>query len=186
MTAPLPTPLRSLQRADTKKAVAAIGAVSACVFLALVGVVYGHGRGATPDWVAHLPAFNAFFNGASAVALVLAYAAVRRRQFVAHSRFMLTALGASAMFLVSYVVYHSVHGDTPFHGTGPVRPIYFFILITHIVLSAVALPLVFTSFFFALAGRFGSHKRVVRYAFPIWLYVSVTGVLVFFLLRNFG
>jgi putative membrane protein len=186
MMAPRPVPLRSLQHSDSRRAIGAILAVCIVIFLFLVAVVYGHGRGAPPAWAAHLPACNAFFNGTSACALTLAYVAVRRRKFMAHARLMLTALCASAMFLVSYVVYHSLHGDTPFGGAGPVRTVYFFILITHVVLSGLALPLVFTSFFFALAGRFRNHKAVVKYAFPVWLYVSVTGVLVFLLLRRYG
>ncbi len=96
---------------------------------------------------------------------------------------MLTSLAASALFLVSYIVYHSVHGDSKFGGVGLVRPVYFFILVTHIVLSAVALPLVFLSLFFSLSGRFPNHRKIARYTFPVWLYVSVTGVLVFALLR---
>jgi putative membrane protein len=99
---------------------------------------------------------------------------------------MLVSVGASALFLVSYIVYHSIRGDTHFGGHGVVRPIYFFVLITHVGLSAVALPLVFLSLFFSLSGRFARHKGIARYTFPIWLYVSVTGVLVFTLLRAWG
>jgi putative membrane protein len=129
---------------------------------------------------------NAFLNGTSAVFLLLAYRAIRRRQVVAHARRMLVSLGASALFLVSYIAYHSVHGDTRFGGQGLIRPIYFFVLITHVALSAVALPLVFLSLFFSLSGRFPRHKAIARYTFPVWLYVSVTGVLVFLLLRAFA
>ena len=99
---------------------------------------------------------------------------------------VLGALLASALFLVSYITYHAVHGDTRFMGHGAVRPIYFFILVSHILLSGVALPLVFLSLFFSLSGRFPRHKKIARYTFPVWLYVSVTGVLVFSLLRAYG
>jgi len=98
---------------------------------------------------------------------------------------MLRAFVASALFLVSYLVYHSVHGDSKFGGHGGVRPVYFFILITHVGLSAVALPLILSSFFLSLSGRYRSHKRLSKYTLPIWLYVSVTGVLVFALLTAF-
>jgi putative membrane protein len=98
---------------------------------------------------------------------------------------MLRALLASAAFLVSYVLYHSVHGDSKFAGHGGVRPVYFFILITHVGLSAVALPLILSSFFLSLSGRYAAHKRLSRYTLPIWLYVSVTGVLVFVFLTSF-
>src|SRR5580700_3932877 len=184
MSTPIPLQLGALKATSPKKATFLVLAVSVVVLLVLVGVIYGHGRASqVPPWVSRLPALNALLNGTSAVFLVLAYRSIRRRDVVAHSRHILTSLGASALFLVSYIVYHSVHGDTPFGGHGLVRPVYFFILITHVVLSAVALPLVFLSLFFSLSGRFPRHKRIARYTFPIWLYVSTTGVLVFALLR---
>jgi len=161
--------------------------VSLAALALLFVVIFGHGRPQTvPAWVSWLPALNALLNGTSAVFLVLAYLALRRRAFAVHARNMLGALGTSTIFLVSYIAYHSMHGDTKFTGQGAVRPVYFFILITHIVLSAVVLPLIFSSFFFSLAGRFPQHKKVSRYTLPIWLYVSVTGVLVFALLRAYG
>ena len=139
-----------------------------------------------PAWVSALPALNALLNATSATFLVMAYRAIRRRDIVRHSRLVLVALGASALFLVSYIVYHSAHGDTKFGGHGLVRPLYFFVLVSHITLSAVALPMVFLSLFFSLSGRFGRHRALSRYTFPVWLYVSVTGVLVFAMLRLFA
>jgi putative membrane protein len=187
MSTEIPLQLAALRATSPKKATLIVLAVSLVALLVLVGVIYGHGRASqVPAWVAWLPALNAVLNGTSAVFLVLAYRAIRRRDVVLHSRRVLTSLGASALFLVSYIVYHSVHGDTPFGGQGLIRPIYFFVLVTHIALSAVALPLVFLSLFFSLSGRFPRHKKVARYTFPIWLYVSVTGVLVFVMLRAFG
>jgi putative membrane protein len=187
MSGAAPLQLDALRATSPKKATFIVLAVSVVALLGLVGVIYGHGRAsAVPAWVSWLPALNASLNGTSAVFLVLAYRAIRRRDVVRHSRRMLTSLAASALFLVSYIVYHSVHGDTPFGGRGIVRPVYFFILTSHIVLSAVALPLVFLSFFFSLSGRFPRHKKIARYTFPVWLYVSVTGVLVFALLRTYA
>ncbi|MGH7293715.1 MAG: DUF420 domain-containing protein [Polyangiaceae bacterium] len=187
MSTAAPLQLGALKATSPKKATFVVLAVSVIALLVLVGVIYGHGRAAeAPAWVSWLPALNALLNGTSAVFLVLAYRAIRRRRVVAHSRLVLTSLGASALFLVSYIVYHSVHGDTPFQGHGLVRPAYFVILISHIVLSAVALPLIFLSLFFSLSGRFPRHKKIARYTFPVWLYVSVTGVLVFLLLRAYG
>jgi putative membrane protein len=187
MSAPFPLQFGALKTTSPKKATFIVLAVSVAVLLALVGVIYGHGRASeVPAWVSWLPALNALLNGTSAVFLILAYLAIRRRDVVTHSRRILTSLGASALFLVSYIVYHSVHGDTPFGGHGLMRPVYFFILITHVTLSAVALPLVFLSLFFSLSGRFRRHKKIARYTFPVWLYVSVTGVLVFALLRVCG
>jgi putative membrane protein len=189
MTAPAPLPLQlvALKATSPKKATFVILAGSAIALAVLVGVIYGHGRATeAPAWVSWLPAVNALLNATSAVLLVLAYLAVRRRDLATHARLMLGALGASALFLVSYIVYHSVHGDTPFTGHGIVRPVYFFVLISHITLSAVALPLVFVSLFLSLSGRFPRHKVIARYTLPVWLYVSVTGVLVFALLRAWG
>ena len=187
MSTAVPLQLGALKATSPKKATFIVLAVSVVALLVLVGVIYGHGRAAeVPAWVSWLPALNATLNGTSAVFLDLAYRSIRRRDVVTHSRQMLTSLGASALFLVSYIVYHSVHGDTPFGGHGLVRPVYFFVLITHVTLSAVALPLVFLSLFFSLSGRFPRHKKIARYTFPIWLYVSVTGVLVFALLRTYG
>jgi putative membrane protein len=186
MSGAMPLQLDALKSTSPKKATFIVLAVSLVALLVLVGVIYGHGRAAeVPEWVSWLPALNALLNGTSAVFLVLAYVAIRRRDVVAHSRRMLTSLAASSLFLVSYIVYHSVHGDTLFRGQGVVRTVYFFILISHIVLSAVALPLVFLSLFFSLSGRFARHKKIARYTFPVWLYVSVTGVLVFLLLRAY-
>jgi putative membrane protein len=187
MAVPIPLQLDVLRETSPKKAAFVILTVTAIALLVLLVVIYGHGRATeVPAWVPWLPALNALLNGTSAVFLCLAVLAIRRRDVVTHARRMLVALGASTLFLVSYIVYHSIHGDTPFTGQGRVRPLYFFILVSHIVLSAVALPLVFTSLFFSLSGRFPRHKAIARYAFPIWLYVSVTGVLVFAMLRAYG
>ena len=182
-----PVQLAALKEVSPKRALLVILGVSAAALALLVMVIYGHGRaGAAPAWVGYLPALNACFNGTSAVFLVLAWRAIRSRRVAEHARYMLVALGASALFLVSYIVYHSVHGDSPFPGQGAIRPLYFFILISHILLSAVVLPLIFSSFLFSLAGRFAQHKKISRYTLPVWLYVSVTGVLVFALLRAYG
>jgi putative membrane protein len=187
MMTPVPFQLAALRGTSPKRATFVILAVSAAAFLGLIGVIYGHGRAASvPAWISYLPALNAFLNGTSAVFLVLAYRAIRRRDIATHARRVLVSVGASALFLVSYIVYHSVHGDTKFGGEGFVRPIYFFVLITHVVLSAVALPLVFLTLFFSLSSRFGRHKGIAKYTFPIWLYVSVTGVLVFVMLRAYS
>ncbi len=182
-----PFQLAALKGVSPRRAVAIILAASAAAFALLLLVIYGHGRRADPPaWVGWLPAVNATLNGTSAVFLGLAFLAIRRKQYALHARHMLSALGASALFLVSYLAYHSVHGDTKFTGQGAIRPVYFFVLISHILLSAVTLPLVSSSFFFSLSGRFAQHKKVSRFTLPLWAYVSVTGVLVFALLRAYG
>ena len=187
MAAPIPLQLVALKETSPKKATTIILAATALVLVALLAVIYGHGRAVgAPAWTSWLPGLNALLNATSAVSLLSAYRAIRRRDVLTHSRRVLVSLAASAMFLVSYIVYHSVHGDTRFAGHGLVRGIYFFILITHVGLSGVALPLIFLSLFFSLSGRFPKHKKIARYAFPVWLYVSVTGVLVFVLLRAYA
>jgi putative membrane protein len=186
MAAPLPFQLDALKGTSPKRATFVILGVSAAALALLVVVIYGHGRAAeVPNWVSWLPALNALLNGTSAVFLVLAYLAIRRRDPATHARRVLVSLAASTLFLVSYIVYHSVHGDTKFAGQGAIRPFYFFVLISHVGLSAVALPLIFFSLFFSLSGRFPRHRAIARYTMPIWLYVSVTGVLVFALLRAY-
>ena len=130
-----------------------------------------------------LPAVNAGFNALATVCLSLGYVAIRRRRPDIHRYFMIGALAASALFLVGYLTYHYVHGDTKFAGVGAVRGVYFFFLITHIVLSVALPPLALTVVFFAWRRRFTSHRRVARFALPVWLYVSATGVLIFFMLH---
>lgn len=178
--------VEALKSVSTAQAVRVILIASLAALALLVVVIYGHGRAsAPPEWVGYLPALNATLNGTSAVLLSVAYRAIKQRKLAQHARVMLGALAASALFLVSYIVYHSVHGDSSFAGIGLVRPVYFFVLISHVLLSAVVLPLIFTSFFFSLSGRFPQHKKISRYTFPVWLYVSVTGVVVFAMLRAY-
>jgi putative membrane protein len=179
--------LEELRGVSPRGAAPVIAMVSAALLGVLLVVLYGHHAArSAPGWVAVLPGLNAMFNATSACFLVLAYRAVRRRAFAAHAHHMLRALVASSLFLVSYLVYHSIHGDSTFAGHGAVRPVYFFILITHVGLSAALLPLIISSFFLSLSGRYAMHKRLSRYTLPIWLYVSVTGVLVFAFLKTFG
>lgn len=166
---------------------AAIGAVSLAAIGFLFWLIYfREGAGpSSPGSVAFLPAVNATLNGLSAICLVLGFRAIKRRARDVHQRFMQGAFAFSSLFLVSYIVYHSLHGDTPFPGQGAIRPVYFFILISHIVLSVVALPLVLSTFYLSWSGQFARHKKLARWTFPLWLYVSVTGVVIFALLRAY-
>jgi putative membrane protein len=178
--------IEALKGVTPTQAVRVILVASLAALLLLVVVIYGHGRAeSAPAWVSWLAPLNATLNATSAVCLTVAYLAVKRRALATHARMMLASLASSAIFLVSYIVYHSVHGDSHFRGVGLVRPVYFFVLISHVGLSAVALPLIFTSFFYSLSGRFPQHKAISRYTFPVWLYVSVTGVVVFAMLRAY-
>ncbi|MFQ5651885.1 MAG: DUF420 domain-containing protein [bacterium] len=134
--------------------------------------------------VSRLPAVNAGLNATSTALLLLGFWAIKNRRENLHKNLMITALCVSALFLVSYVYYHTLQGDTKFLGQGWIRPVYFFILITHILLSTVMLPMILSSLFFGLADKRRTHRRIARFTLPIWLYVSVTGVIVFFLLRS--
>lgn len=160
--------------------------LSAAIAGFLIWLIYLKGaRAAAPDWVATLPAANAFFNACSATALACGYVSIKRGKRDTHMRFMLSAVGFSTLFLVSYIVYHSFHGDTRFPGQGLVRPIYFSILISHIGLSIVALPMILTTLYYAATGRFMKHRAIARFTLPVWFYVSVTGVVVFAMLRAY-
>ena len=170
-----------------KGGLVSIGIASAVIAVALLALVYrGAPAGPEPPWVAWLPFVNAFFNGLSAICIVAGVLAIRRRRRDVHQRWMLSALASSGVFLISYVTYHAFHGDSTFLGQGAIRPIYFVILISHILLSVVVLPLVLSTVYLSLSGRFPAHRRLARWTFPIWLYVSVTGVVVFAMLQVFG
>ena len=129
-----------------------------------------------------LPTLNAILNAVSAVLLVGGYLSIRRRKIEAHKRFMLAAFGTSCLFLVSYLTYHFQIGSKPFEGQGLIRPIYFSILISHVILAAAIVPLVIMTLRRAWKGSFELHARIARRTLPIWLYVSVTGVVVYWML----
>ena len=129
-----------------------------------------------------LPAVNATLNAISAVLLVVAYCLIRARRIEQHRRVMLAAFGISSLFLLSYLTYHAQVGSVRFTRQGFVRPLYFTILITHVTLAAVTLPLALVTLSRGLKARYAKHRAIARWTLPIWLYVSVTGVLVYVLL----
>lgn len=139
-----------------------------------------------PDWLTHIPLANAVCNALSAFNLVYAVMAIKKGMKTVHIRHIAIAMFFSAVFLVGYLVFHHYIGDTKFTGTGAIRPIYFFILITHIILSIVVVPLIIITVTFALTQAHDKHKKFAKWTFPIWLYVSVTGVLIFILLKAFN
>jgi putative membrane protein len=132
--------------------------------------------------VADLPALNATLNAVAGCFLVTGYVCIRRGLRRAHRTAMLAAFAASALFLVSYVVYHANAGSKPFPGSGAVRRVYLTILVTHVVLAAAILPMAIVTAARALRGRFDRHVRLARWTLPIWLYVSVTGVVIYWML----
>jgi putative membrane protein len=184
-----PIEIAGLKSLSTTRALLLTFGLSAAIVGFLFWLLYFRGEGAAAppsELVAKLPAVNATLNSLSAVFLVAGYVAVRRGQWRRHMRFMLAALGSSALFFISYLVYHHYQRHTPFTGTGLIRPVYFFILITHVVLAALVVPMILLSFFTSLSGRLSVHRRLSRFTFPVWLYVSVTGVLVFVMLKAFS
>lgn len=132
--------------------------------------------------VSDLPALNATLNATAAALLLIGWACIRRRRVAAHRAAMLAACAVSALFLVSYVVYHAHAGSKPYGGTGLLRGIYFAVLIPHIVLAAAIVPLVAVTLVRALQEKFDRHARVARWTLPLWLYVSATGVIIYLML----
>jgi putative membrane protein len=162
-----------------------IGVLS-LVVVGVVGVLLlGHtpGRGGRAD-VAALPTLNAVLNAACAALLTVGWVAIRRRRIGLHRACMLAAVSISVLFLVSYVVYHALAGSRPFTGQGAIRWVYFPLLLSHIVLAAAMVPFVLTTLYRALSADFARHARLARLTLPVWLYVSVTGVLVYWMLYH--
>lgn len=161
-----------------------IAALSAAVLGFLVWLIYLRPAGAAAvEEHSALPMLNAAFNFLCMLCLVGGYRAIRAGQRQRHIAFMLAAVACSALFLAGYVTHHYSAGDTPFHGQGIVRPIYFAILISHVLVTTVTLPMILFTLAHAASGRFAEHRRIARRTLPLWLYVSVTGVLVFAFLR---
>jgi uncharacterized membrane protein YozB (DUF420 family) len=132
--------------------------------------------------IGDLPTLNAALNATASVFLVTGYTLIRTGRRVGHERCMLAALGASALFLVSYVTYHWNAGSRPFPGTGAVRAVYLVILVTHVILAMTILPLALVTAARGLLAQYDRHVRIARWTFPIWLYVSVTGVVIYLML----
>ncbi len=137
-----------------------------------------------PEFYSVLPHLNATLNASSFILLTSGYYFIRHGRVLAHRRCQLAALGASILFLISYLVYHQHHGTTRFPGQGMVRPVYFTILTTHTILAAVIVPFVIITLRRALRGDFVRHRAIARWTLPMWMYVSVTGVIVYLMLYH--
>lgn len=129
-----------------------------------------------------LPTVNATLNAIAGIFLLVGYVLIRRRQIGAHRNAMLGAFASSTLFLISYLIYHANAGSRPFTGEGTVRYVYFAILISHVVLATAILPMAITTLSRGLRGRYADHKRIAKWTFPTWMYVSVTGVIVYVML----
>lgn len=132
--------------------------------------------------VIHLPTLNAILNFTSAIFLSAGFFFIKRKNITAHKICMGSALATSTLFLISYLYYHAKHGSTHFTGVGPVRTLYFAILISHTILAVVIVPLIFVTLVRAWAGRFEAHAKIARLTWPLWMYVSVTGVVIYLML----
>lgn len=137
-----------------------------------------------PDYISYLPHLNAFLNSTSALFLMAGYGFIRAGRIQAHRNCQVTAVATSTLFLISYLTYHYYHGDTRFLGQGMVRPFYFAILISHVILAIVIVPLVLITLYRAVRLDFIRHRRIARWTLPLWLYVSVTGVIVYLMLYH--
>jgi uncharacterized membrane protein YozB (DUF420 family) len=140
----------------------------------------------SPEWVAWLPTVNASLNAVATVLLAVGYRLIRRARVRAHVRVMLAAFGVSILFLASYLVYHAYAGSRPFTGTGAVRPVYYGVLLTHIILAAAVPFLAVTTIYRGLTRQWGKHRRIARITWPIWMYVSITGVLIYLMLYHWS
>ena len=176
--------LPALKLSSTRPAVTVILAISAAATLFLFWLIYVHpAADAASARLAFLPALNALLNGCSAAALLIGLNFIRARQIAAHRASMITAFMFSTLFLVSYILHHALHGDVCYPPHAPYRSIYLPLLASHIGLAVFALPLVLVTFFFSLTGRFPQHRKFARCTLPLWLYVSVTGVITYLMLR---
>ena len=149
-------------------------------------IYYRNPEGDITGWVGYLPSVNAALNSATAILLVMGFIAVKRKKYATHIKLMITAVSLSVCFLISYIIYHYFQGDTKFLGQGVIRYFYFFLLISHIILSGVLIPLLMITLYFAASKNFAGHVKIVRFTFPIWLYVAISGVMVYVMLQFFN
>ncbi len=166
--------------AKYNKWVVALSIIIPIVVAALFGIKIPN---ATP--LTFLPPIYAFINGLTAILLITALWAVKNRKLLLHERLMKTALLCSIAFLLMYVAYHMTSDSTPFGGEGVIRYVYFFILITHIVLSILVIPFVLLTYVRAITKDFDRHKKLARIAYPLWLYVAISGVLVYLMISPY-
>ncbi len=182
-TTPIPASFRT-----PLNIVVAIIAISAVASGFLAWLVYYHQpTDVAGTHLAFLPALNAFFNALCTAALVLGFRYIRRGEVARHRASMFVAFFFSSLFLVSYITNHAMHGDARFPTSHPnARFLYLWVLLTpHILASVVALPMILITFFFSLTGRFQLHRKIARYTFPLWLYVSISGVVVYAMLAAY-
>ncbi|HLC43198.1 MAG TPA: DUF420 domain-containing protein [Methylomirabilota bacterium] len=163
-------------------ALSGIGVLSSLVLLGVGFLLLGRSETPVGYDMSMLPTLNAFLNGSSALVLTAGYFCIRWKKVTAHKISMVTAFILSSFFLISYVIYHYHAGSVPFSRHGWIRPVYFTLLISHIVLAACIVPLALITLYRAWSEQFERHRRIARVTLPVWLYVSVTGVVVYWML----
>ena len=137
------------------------------------------------DWVTFLPHFNGMLNSTTVILLLIGFFCVKNGNLSYHKTSMISAFILGSIFLVSYIIYHASMPSTSYGGETPLKYMYYFFLLTHILFSIVVVPFVLFAFYYALSGRIEKHKKIVRFTLPIWLYVSVTGVIVYFMISPY-
>jgi putative membrane protein len=159
--------------------------VSIAVFSLIVILSQLPKSASIPSWAAVLPAFNAILNGTCFILLLFSLYFIRRKNIVVHRQLNLTACVLSTIFLLSYVTFHAFGVETHFPVDNPARPLYLFILITHIILAAIVLPLVLLSLYRGLTNQVALHRKIVRWSYPVWLYVTLSGVIVYMMISPY-
>ncbi|HQW00647.1 MAG TPA: DUF420 domain-containing protein [Bacteroidia bacterium] len=159
--------------------------ISVVVFLLVLFLSRLPKQEVIPSWVSFLPKMNAFLNGGTTILLLFSLYFIRRKNIAMHKKLNITACALSTVFLLSYVTFHSFGVETKFPVDNPMRPVYLTILITHIILAAVVLPLVLLSLYRGLTNQVSSHKKITRWSYPIWLYVTITGVVVYLMISPY-
>ncbi|GAB3798321.1 DUF420 domain-containing protein [Spirosoma humi] len=177
--------MEALQPVKEQKANRVITVLSLAIPIAVAVLLGIRQKVDLGSWTTYLPHVNGIINSITSILLLLGFYFIRQKNIVAHKRTMLAAFTFGSLFLVSYVLYHLTNESTPFGGQGWIRPVYYFLLVSHIVLSVVVVWFVLRAVYFALSGQISRHKQTVKYAFPIWLYVSVTGVIVYLLIKPY-
>lgn len=175
---------RGVKDASNRSLALVVGSVSLVAVAALAWILYLHEPSGDRGALAFMPAVNAAFNTLSASFVALGVVAIRSKRPKLHRALMISALSSSALFLVGYIAYHFVHGDTRYPLEAPLRGLYLALLASHVVLSVVALPIVLATAWLGITSSHPRHRKLARFTVPIWLYVSVTGVLVFLMLRS--
>lgn len=168
-----------------KKVFQLILALSVVVFGVVVVLYSLPKQEMIPAWAQYLPLLNAIINGTCSVLLVTSFMAIKNKKVQLHKRLNITTFVLSSLFLVSYIVFHAFGVETRFPADSSLRPAYLFILFTHIILAAIVLPMVLISFYFGLQGKIGQHRKVSKFTFPVWLYVTVTGVVVYLMISPY-